>query len=362
MNQLSNLNAKVFKQVTYNGSLQTSASTINITVENVHVNAFIEKIVFNLQSADPFFGPFLTVKILDRGNGFTGLVNGFLPVTFATISTSNTVSYPMSGAISGQNIVQNGTTITVDVNESIQDSEGLGNFYIQLSRLQGAFSVGFTMTVFYRPETTYNTKLNTRWQISDSEARVVSQTGVGTYGSSLSVFTDQTKSVANYPNARDNTSTASFGFTVFSTSPIFYFGTPVKTGRFFLGFSSDCTPNLADITFSYFNGSTFVGLLTTQVNNGCGGPGTYKFAYDGVVYVTPPADWSALSIANDPYSKFNTTIIGLGTLATNNMVKNQSMFWIQCQVGFASTASVNVSTVIPLIDPAQPMTYRRRLI
>jgi hypothetical protein len=194
---------------------------------------------------------------------------------------------------------------------------------------------------------------------------VLSQVGTGTY--LISAMADQTNSVARNVNPRSNSDTVTFGFAVTSGSPIFYFGTPFKTERWFLGFSSDNTPNIGVVTFSYFNGSAFTSFTAGNVSNGAAGPGTYKFANDGVVIFNPPSDWNPVQMSKDPLTVYNSTIIGLGTLATNNIVNNPAMYWIQCQVGFATNSvaanqTLNVSTVVPLIDPDLPLTYRRKLI
>lgn len=362
MNQLPYVNSKVIKEVFYDSTLQPTATTMLITVENVPVNAFIHQVVFYLATAEAAFGSLLSLSFLDRGNGYPQPINGFDPITFTTISTSNVMS-PSSGTFTPQNVVQNGLTVIVNVNQSVQDSEGLGNFYIQLSKLAGTFNKNFTMAVVYSPEVTFNQLLTNRNQSSnDKRPRMLSQSGVGSYLLATSTMVDQTNTLANYYHARNNVDNVDFGFNVFSTSPIFYFGTPYKTTRWFVGFSSDCTQNIGIVTFSYFNGSNYVGLLTTQVFNGAQGPGTYKFAFDGVVIFNPPANWSPVNMPNDPLTKYNTTLIGLGTLATNNTVSNPALYWIQCQVGFAATATLRVSTIVPLIAPDLPITFRRRLI
>ena len=70
---------------------------------------------------------------------------------------------------------------------------------------------------------------------------------------------------------------------------------------------------------------------------------------------------------NDPRTKYNSVIIGLGTLATNSTINNPNMYWIQCQVGFATNdpavnQTIKISSICPLIDPDLPLTVRRRLI
>jgi hypothetical protein len=361
MNQLSNLNAKIVKEVTHNPLLTVGVTTtINITVENCHVNAYVEEIIFYLGGADTLFAQNLSVTVLDRGNAYPGLINGFKPITFATISTSN---YTGGGTLTSQNIIQNGNTVIVNINQSVQDSEGLGNFYIQLSNPHG-FTVPFTMAVVYRPESTYNSALNTRNQISwDKYPRVLSQVGIGTYFVTASTMTDQTNYVVtkNY-NGRNNVDIVNFGFTVFSTSPIFYFGTPFPTKRWFLGFNSDCTPNIGVISFAYFDGNNFTGFANSQVYLGAQGPGTYKGAYDGVVIFLPPVSWSPLIMGNDPNTIYNQTMVGLGTLATNRLVQNVPMYWIQCKIGFAAAGAVTISSIVPLIDPELSLKARKRLI
>jgi len=357
-----NLNAKIIKEVFYNASLQPAqANTVNLTVENCHVNAFVEQIVITFASADTTASS-IVCSLLDRGNGYTGQINGLSPITFTQIG--------LATAGTNQTLITNAanTQVSIFVNESVQDSEGLGNIYVRLTKPAGIFNVNFTLAVIYRPEITYNMRLNQRNQISsDKVARVLSQTGILTYGDTSTTMVDQSNYISKVFCSRNNIENVAYGFGVMNTSPYFYFGTPFKTRRWFLGFSSDCTPNIGIVTFSYFNGSNFVALASTQVANGCQGPGTYKFAYDGVVIVTPPTNWAAIKFANDPLTKYNTTMIGLGTLATNNTINNPEMYWIQCQVGFASNdpitnQTITVSTVCPLIDPEFPLTTRRRLI
>lgn len=363
MNQLSNLNAKMIKEVAYVPALQSSATTIKFTVENCAVNAFVEQIIFYLGSADANFYNQVNVSLLDRGNGYTGQINGFNPVTFATIGTSNT--YTFSAATASQGIVQNGNTVIYNVNQSVQDSEGVGNIYVQLSRTAGAFSVPFTMVVVYRPEITYSSKFNTRNQTSFNKYfRVLSQAGTGTYNLTTSTMTDQTKTVFNVFQPRNNVDTLTNGFTVDSNNPFFYFGLPTINKRWFIGFSSDNTPNIGVVTFSYFNGTAFTSFSTTRVFNGCQGPGTYVFAQDGVIIFDPSSlSWTPTVMTNDPVTKYNAALLGLGqTLATNNLVPNPGMYWIQCQVGFSTTGTLKISTVVPLIDPAQALTNRRPLI
>ena len=357
-----NLNAKIIKQVFYNASLQPAqANTIVLTVENCHVNAFVEEINITFVSADTTASS-ITCTLLDRGNGYTGQINGFNPITYTQIG--------LTTAGTNQNLIINpaNTQVNVMVNESVQDSEGIGNIYVRLSKPAGLFNVSFTLAVTYRPEITYNMKLNNRNQISsDRPQRVLSQTGILTYGDLSTVMVEQTNFQADYFNPRNNVDTATYGFDVNSTNPIFYFGTPFKTKRWFLGFSSDCTPNIGVVTFSYFNGANFVALASTQAAIGCQGPGTYRFAYDGVNIFTPPANWSAVKMDNDPRTKYNSVIIGLGTLATNSTINNPNMYWIQCQVGFATNdpavnQTIKISSICPLIDPDLPLTVRRRLI
>ncbi len=359
MNQLSNLNAKIFKQFVYNASIQTSATQIKLTINNANVNAMIDKVVFNLGAADTTFGNQLTLAINDRGHSYTGLINGFNPTNFVTISSSSTVS---AGLVGMQNIVQNGQIVSVDVNTSVQDSEGVGNIYMTLTRSIGSFSTSFTGTVIYKPEITYNSKLNTRNQSSKFQLRALTQTGVGTFGLPSNVFVDQTNTIANYTQSRNNNENVTYGFNITSTNPVFYFGTPGKVNRYHIGFSSDCTPNIGIVTFSYYNGSSFVGLASTQIFNGASGPGTYNFAYDGIIIFNIPSDWTALTIPNDPYNLYNTTIVNQGANPSNEMIKNPSAFWIRCQVGFANTLSGNqtlrISKIVPLIDAEQPLTSR----
>ena len=363
MNQLSNLNATIVKEVKYDASLQPGATTINFTVENCHVNSYIDQIIFYLNGADANFGSQVIVSLLDRGNGYTQPINGFVPMTFASFGSGQVTS---GGTNSETFLTQNGTTVVAHVNQSVQDSEGIGNIYVKLTRANGTFNVGFTMAVIYRPEITYNSMLNVRNQVSDSSPyRVLSQVGNGTYFAAASVMTDQTNFVARNVNPRNNTDIAAFGFNVTSSNPVFYFGSPEQTKRWFIGFSSDNTPNIGIVSFSYFDGNNFIGFAATQYAMGCLGPGTYQGAYDGVVVFTPPVSWSPIKMGNDPLTIYNRTMIGLGTLASNNIVRNPSMYWIRCQVGFASSLSnqtLTVSTIVPLIDPALPLTYRRKLI
>ena len=123
MNQ-QNLNAKVIKEVFYDATLQNVASSINFTVENCHVNAYIEQIILNFSSADSTAGS-ITCTILDRGNGFPGSINGLNPVTFASIGFGT--------APNTQTVIANSsnTQVNILVNESVQDSEGIGQIYIQ---------------------------------------------------------------------------------------------------------------------------------------------------------------------------------------------------------------------------------------
>lgn len=360
MNQLPNLNATITKEVFYNASLAPGATQVNFTVENCHLNAFIQQIVFYLSAPQSNFAQGLSITINDRGNSYPSQINGLNPISFATISTSPTI-FPANQSIPSL-IIQNGNTIVVDVLQSVEDAEGLGNIYIQANNGNG-FNVSFTMAVVYRPESTYNGKLNTRVQTSnDKPIRVLQQLGTGAFNTCPLV--DQTNFIAKNFNPRNNVDIATFGFNVTTTNPIFYFGTPYKTKRWFIGFSSDCTPNLGIITFSYFNGTGFTSFLPSQYYLGALGPGTYQFAYDGVVIFNAPSGWINTSLPNDPNTLFNQTIIGLGTLATNELVNNPGFSWIQCQVGFGAglNTSLTVSTVVPLIDPALPLTYRRRLI
>lgn len=361
MNQLSNLNATIVKEVKYDATLQPAATTINFTVENCHVNSHVDQIIFYLNSADANFGNQVVVELLDRGNGYAQPINGFVPTTFASFGSGQVTS---GGTNVSNLLTQNGTTVVTHVNQSVQDSEGIGNIYVKLTRANGTFNVGFTMVVIYRPEITYNSKLNTRNQVSDvNVCRVLSQTGSGTY--LYSTMADQTNFVAHNVNPRNNTDIATFGFNVTSTNPVFYFGSPEQTKRWFIGFSSDNTPNIGSISFSYFDGNNFIGFAATQYAMGCLGPGTYQGAYDGVVVFTPPVSWSPIKMNTDPLTVYNQTMIGLGTLASNNIVRNPSMYWVRCQVGFSSTQfnqTLTVSTVVPLIDPALSLTYKRKLI
>jgi hypothetical protein len=360
MNQLSNLNAKLIKEVVYNPSLQPGATTINFTVENCSINAYIEQIIITLNSADANFYSQVNLAITDRGNGYSGSINGFNPFTFTNIGTSSNSSPVYS--TSSQIVSQNGNNVIFDVFQSVQDSEGLGNIYIQLSRVTGTFNVGFTMAVVFRPEITYNSKLNTRNQISFNRyVRVLSKAGTGGYSTTATML-DQTNFVGRITNTRNNVDILNYGMKVDTNNPYFYFGVPQQNKRWFLGFSSDNTPNIGFVTFSYYNGSSFVGLLTTQVSNGCLGPGTYQFANDGVIIFSPPTNWSALQMVNDPVTIYNTTMIGLGTLSTNNVIPNPGIYWMQCQVGFVGVNTLYVTNIAPLIDPAQPLTNRRPLI
>lgn len=362
MNQLSNLNAKQIKEVVYNSALQSSATTLNFTVENCSVNAYIEQIIVYLNSTDANFYSQVNLSILDRGNGYSGSINGYNPITFATIGTSSNSSPVYS--TSSQTVTQNGNTVIFDIFQSVQDSEGCGNIYIQMARTSGSFNVGFTMAVVFRPEITYNSKFNTRNQVSFNRYyRVLSQSGTAAFNISTSAMIDQTKTLFNCVNPRNNVDTLTNGFTVDSNNPYFYFGLPQQNKRWFLGFSSDNSPNIGVVTFSYFNGSSFTSFPATQVFNGCQGPGTYKFANDGVLIFTPPSNWIATTMPNDPLTKYNNVLLGLGQkLATNNLVYNPQMFWIQCQVGFVGVNTIKVSTLVPLIDPAQALTNRRPLI
>lgn len=361
MNQLSNLNATQIKEVQYNSSLQNGVSTINFTVENCSVNAYINKVIIYLAGSDPTFYNQVVLSLNDRGHNYAGSINGYNPMTFVTIGTSSNATPTYSTP--SQTVTQNGNTIVFNVFQSVQDSEGLGNIYVQLTRIGGTFGTSFVMAVSFRPEIVYNSKFNTRNQISsDRPFRVLSQTGVGTYASPASLMADQTVTVFKSGIPRNNLDVLTNGFIANSSNPYFYFGTPYQTKRWFLGFSSDNAPNIGIITFSYFNGTQFVGFANTQVANGALGPGTYNFANDGVVIFTPSTNWQSLQMVNDPLTIYNNKIIGLGTLATNNIVANPGMFWIQCQVGFNGVGTLTISSLTPLIDPALPLTCRRRLI
>ena len=368
MNEL-NLNATIVKEVRYDHQGLGHTNVLNFTVQNCAVNAYIEKIVFYLDSAAPNFALQTQLTILDRGHTYPGSINGFIPTTYASIGTTATVVF---GGTNTQSVLVQASSQIVEayVNQATQDSEGIGNIYVKLTRSTGVYNVGFTMAVFYKPLITHNSKLNTRNQISnDAPFRVVSQVGLNSYADGTSYMIDQTNNIAKSVNPRNNVENVSFGFIVNALNPYFYFGTPYPTRRWFLGFSSDCTPNVGVVTFSYFNGSNFVGFLSTNVYNGALGPGT-NFANDGVVIFNPDPtiSWNAVVMPFDPYTVYNRNILGLGTLASNNLVNNPGMHWIRCQVGFATSqqAGVNtalvVSTVVPLIDPDLPLTYRRRLI
>lgn len=358
MNQLSNLNSKLEKEVYYNASLNPTATTLNLIVENASRNAFIEQITFDLEASDLSFGARTALSILDRGNGYTYKINNYLPVVFATIATTNVITYPVSGLGTNlaQYIAQNDGKVVYQVNQSVQDAEGLGNIYIQLTKLSGTFSTSFKMTVAYRPEVTYNNLFNTQSQTNAGKFRVLSQIGVATLG--VALMTDRTSNVANYARFRDNVDTSSAGFSVTASDPIFYFGSQRKTNRFFLGFSSDNNISLGVATFSYWDGYQFTNAFSSQIFNGATGPGTYVFSHDGVIITDDFADFTATVLQRDPNTVYNRTLIGLGTLATNNLVSNPSFYWYKCQLGFttalipgtATTSFVNVACVVPL-DP-----------
>ena len=355
------MNATVVKELFYNAAVtDPTATTLNFTVENCHVNAYIEKIVFSFASADASFVNQVTIDILDRGNAYPSLINGMMPVTYASFGVGQSVQ---GGTLVTPIISQKSSTVAVAyVNQSVQDSEGLGNIYVKLTRINGGvFNINFTMAVFYKPETTYNPLLTSRNQISNNKPiRVITQTGTGAYTGVG--FTDQTNYIAHHYNPRNNITQATFGFNLTATDPIFYFGTPFKTKRWFIGFSSDNTPQIGLVTFSYFNGTNFVDFTAGEVFIGASGPSTFRFKNDGVIIFSPPTTWSPLNISNDPLSLYNTTMAGLGTMATNNVVNNPPMYWIKCRVGLGAGFTAKISTVVPLIDPEEPLTNRRRLI
>ena len=350
------VNAKQIKELFYDSTLQPTATSVNFTVENCNVNAFIEQIIINFSSADATASN-IVCSLNDRGHAYPATINGFNPVTFASVGYSTT-------PLSLQNLVPNSsnTKANIFVYESVQDSEGIGNIYVNLTKSTGSFNISFTMTVIYRPEATYNIRFDSLNQIDTRRPqRILSQIGLGTFGDPASSMIDQSSFVAHRVNPRNNLDIANFGFQVSSANPYFYFGTPAQTKRWFIGFSSDCTPNIGLVTFSYFNGSSFVGMGSTQCFVGAQGPGTYQFANDGVIIFNPPTGWSPLTMVNDPTTKINTTTIGLGTLSPNQIIPNPGMYWIQCQVGFATTASITVSTVQPLIAVDHALTVRRRI-
>jgi|694.fasta_scaffold00302_39 hypothetical protein len=363
MNQLSNLNATLVKTVRYETNTAIS-NTLNFTVENCSVVTNIQKIVFYLDTPDQNFASQTQITISDRGHTFPGKINGFIPTVFASIGTN--FSAVFGGTNTNSVLIQNSPqVVTAIVNQSTLDSEGIGNIYVKLQRTTGNYTGGFTMAVFYQPGITYNSNFNTRNQISnDAPFRVLSQFGIGTYANGISTMVDQTQNVAWTPNRRNNIDNLDFGFGVSSSSPFFYFGTPYKTTRWFLGFSSDNTPNIGVVTFNYFNGTNFTSFSTTYV--GANGPGTYKFANDGVIIFSPPSDWQSLKMDNDPLTKYNQVLIGLGSLATNAIANNPQMYWVQCQIGFSSAAPANqtitVSSVSPLIEPNLPLTFPGRKI
>jgi hypothetical protein len=359
-----NLNATVVKEVRYDASL-ASTNVLNFTVENCHVNAFIEKIVFYFDAVDSGFAANVQISVNDRGHNYPGSINGFLPMTFASIGTS--IGGQFGGTNSTTFLVQSTNRVaTAYVNQNTQDTEGIGNIYLRLTRAVGTFNVGFTMAVFYRPQITYNSDFNTRNQASnDAPMRVLSQAGINSFAHPASVMTEQTWNIAKNVNPRNNVDTTTFGFGVSSNSPLFYFGTPYKTRRWFVGFSSDNTPNVGIVTFSYYNGTNFTSFST--VYSGALGPGTYQFANDGVIVFVPPADWKPLVMQNDPLTIYNNNIIRLAQDAPNQVANNPNMYWVQCRVGFSSiivgvNTNINIATVVPLIDPDLPLTYRRRLI
>jgi hypothetical protein len=371
MNEL-NLNATVVKEVRYDATL-ANTGVLNFTVENCHVNAYIQKIVFYLDSADASFAAQTQITINDRGHSYPGPINGFIPITYAAIGTSvNNVS----GGTNTQTVLNQLSTRIVEayVNSATQDSEGIGNIYVKLTRtiagVATPYTAGFTMAVIYQPQTTLNSKINTRNQVSNEmPMRVLSQAGLQTYIHPTTAMIDQTHNVSLSVNPRNNADITTFGFSINSSNPFFYFGTPYPTKRWFLGFSSDNTPNIGLVTFRYFDGSNFVGFAATNVFSGALGPGTYQFANDGVIIFSPsnPSSWKPTVMSKDPNTVYNSNILGLGTLASNNLVNNPSMYWIQCQVGFATTTADKnnrfvVSAVVPLIDPDLSLKERRRLI
>jgi hypothetical protein len=121
------------------------------------------------------------------------------------------------------------------------------------------------------------------------------------------------------------------------------------------------------MSFSYWNGTTWAGFANTQVFNGCLGS-SIGFVNDGVIIFENLTAWLSTTIPNDPLTKYNSVLIGLGqTLATNNLVPNPPMFWVRCLLGVTSAAdladmSYKISTVVPLINPDQALTERRALI
>ena len=364
MNYVSNLNAKLIRQVVY---VPTPGSTsLLLTVKNCAVNAFIERIIITLNSTDATFSNQVNLFLLDRGNGFNGAINGITSMTFLGIGASS-VPHPASSMY--QSSVQNGNTIIYEINQSVQDSEGLGNIYVRLNRFVGTFNVGFTMAVILRPEVTYNTRLNTRNQNSSHKNfRVISENANG-------IFENQTNSVSQSFLSRSNIDVLSNGFTRTGTGQTFYFGTPARTRRWYIGFDSDVNPTLgglartssATMSFSYWNGTTWAGFANTQVFNGCLGS-SIGFVNDGVIIFENVQAWLSTTIPNDPLTKYNSVLIGLGqTLATNNLVPNPPMFWVRCLLGVTSAAdlagmSYKISTVVPLIDPDQALNVRRELI
>ena len=371
----------MYKELYYDATLQPTCTSINFTVLSAHQNSLIQQVIITLASPDVFFGSALGITFNDRGNGYPGNVNGYTPQTFASFSTSATIALP-SNFVSSETIIQHGNVITINVGQSIQDSEGVGLMYITLFKIFGVFNTSFTMAVIYSPASTYNWKLNNRNNLSDCKTwRVLTQQGVASYNDPTAFMVDQKNQFAINPFPRQNGDITTFGFTISGTSPIFYFGSSTKVSRIYLGFSSDMTRNIGYATFAYWNGQAFQTfststayqtLGTSQMFIGCGGPGTYIFAQDGIITINGAAvtNWCSLVMPNDPLTMYNKTIVGLGTLATNNFVNNPQMFWIKCFVGFATTtgalnpnsALLTVAAVVPLADPNLPLTYRRKLI
>lgn len=364
---LQNLNATQVRQVQYSAALQPNANTINLTITNCSVNSFVQQLIINLNTPYPGMSTGLNISLIDRGNGYNGIINDNYPMTFTTIGTSDIITPGALGSVA-QVIVQNGNTIVVDVFQSVEDTEGIGNIYIQLALAASSglsFGTSFTLSVIFRPEMTYSKRLNTRNQISFNKPyRVLS--GPGSYNNNVlgTLMTDVSNFISKSAPDKSNTDVATYGFSAFSTSPYFYFGNNTPNKRWYINFASDNQVTSGIATFSYFNGTGFVPFLSTQISSGCLGPGTYQFAYGGIVIFTPPASWQPTPMINDPYVQYNTIQSGLGTFGygASNMLRGTSMYWIQCQVGFTGVGLFNISTVVPLIDPQQPLTNRRPLV
>lgn len=131
----------------------------------------------------------------------------------------------------------------------------------------------------------------------------------------------------------------------------FYFGGVRKIKRFFIDFGKDNAYSDATITFTYSNGTSFVGFTTVYYGTR-GATSGLQMCYSGVIHLSDQSDWTPFLFSTDPMVVQQNTIETNASVSGSykgNFFYNPNLYWIKAQIGLTTAnAQVPIISILPL--------------